>query len=123
MEAAIATGVAGIVVSIINGIFIIINTKTQNSANKRSKKNEELSLEIKSAIGNLDKKLSGKIDENTLNQDKRFLIQFMDKVEAGIKPSQEEIWVAFEVKKEYNDLGGDSYVDTRWDRLIQKGLI
>ena len=64
-----------------------------------------------------------KIDNNTLNQDKRFLIQFMDKVERGEEISNEEMRVAFETKEEYNALGGDSYVDTKWDKLIEKGIL
>ena len=69
------------------------------------------------------KKIYDKIDENTLNQDKRFLIQFMEKAEQGTKISDEEMRVAFETKEEYNRLGGDSYVDTKWDMLIEKEII
>lgn len=52
-----------------------------------------------------------KIDNNTLNQDKRFLIQFMDKAERGEEISDEEMRVAFETKTEYNAL--------RWGQLCR----
>ena len=67
--------------------------------------------------------INKKIDNNILNQDKRFLIQFMDKAERGKDISDEEMKVAFETKDEYNALGGDSYVDTKWDKLLEKEII
>ena len=29
----------------------------------------------------------------------------------------------YETKKEYNDLGGDSYVDTKWEQLVLIGKL
>lgn len=77
----------------------------------------------KKVINKCFEPLTKKIDNNTLNQDKRFLIQFMDTAERGEEISNEEMKVAFETKEEYNELGGDSYVDTKWDKLLEKEII
>lgn len=47
----------------------------------------------------------------------------MDKAERGEEISDEEMRVAFETKTEYNALGGDSYVDTKWEKLLEKEII
>ena len=47
----------------------------------------------------------------------------MRRCEKGEQFSDEEIRYAFEAKEEYNRLGGNSYVDTKWDMLIEKGIL
>jgi len=68
-------------------------------------------------------KIEGLINENVKNQDKRFLVQFMAEIERNVPKSEEEMRLAFETKKEYNDLGGDSYVDTKWEQLVLIGKL
>jgi hypothetical protein len=47
----------------------------------------------------------------------------MAEVERGEKKSEEQLHRAYEIKEEYNRLGGDSYVDSQWDKLKARDLL
>lgn len=117
------TSLATLGVALISAISTVVVAIIQNNVNKKAKTSEQINQEIKNAVNDLGNTLTKKIDNNILNQDKRFLIQFMDKAEKEIEISEEEMRVAFETKEEYNALGGDSYVDTKWDMLIENKII
>ena len=71
----------------------------------------------------MERRLIDKIEDTKLNSNKRFLVDFMRRCEKGEQFSDEEIRYAFEAKEEYNRLGGNSYVDTKWDLLVEKGIL
>lgn len=98
--------------AIIVCVLTIINARLISKEGKRKKKEKDM-LE----------KIENMINENVKNQDKRFLVQFMAEVERGVPKSEEEMRLAFETKKEYNELGGDSYVDTKWEQLVLLGKL
>lgn len=95
----------------------------QSRANKKAKISEETLSKIDKRIEENNKEILKKLERNALNGDKRFLINYMSKVENGVKVSEEETKCAFETKEEYNALGGDSYIDTKWDLLLEQKLL
>lgn len=97
---------------IITAIFGFITAVIQLHSNNKAKKSEDIL-----------QKVYKKIDKNQLSTDRRYLVDFMERVERGEELSDEQIQCAFEVKQEYNSLGGNSYVDTKWNLLIDKGIL
>ena len=95
----------------------------QSRANKKAKISEETLGKIDKRIEENNKEILKKLERNALNGDKRYLISYMGKIEAGVKVSEEETKCAFETKEEYNALGGDSYIDTKWELLLEQKLL
>jgi predicted nucleic acid-binding Zn-ribbon protein len=107
----------------IGAFSTIVVAIIQSRTNKKAKASEEFLANINEQIEETNKKVVEKIEKVALNSDKRFLINFMSKVENGVKVSEEETKCAFETKEEYNALGGDSYIDTKWDVLLEQKLL
>ena len=116
-----------IIVAIISLIGIIIQTKSHNKLQKQSDivktmdtKLDKLRSEAKKDDFNLNKKL----DENKMNDLKRFLIIEMTKIDQGIyQATDNQKRMLKEAKDEYNRAGGDSYVDDMYDKLKDKNLL
>ena len=116
-----------IIVAIISLIGIIIQTKSHNKLQKQScivktmdSKLDKLRAEAKKDGFNLNKKL----DENKMNDLKRFLIIEMTKIDQGIyQATDNQKRMLKEAKDEYNRAGGDSYVDDMYDKLKDKNLL
>lgn len=106
-------------VSIVNAVSGIIVNILGNKAKKQ--RDEMHELEKKVIKQNED--IIEALNVATKNQDKRYLIRFMDRAERGEAISKEEMKTAFEVKEEYNKLHGNSYVDTKWQKLIDKEIL
>ena len=112
-----------ITVALIGAIGIIIQSLISANTNKKIKSNEKREKEIDNKLSAMERRLTDKIEDTKLNSNKRFLVDFMRRCEKGEQFSDEEIQYAFEAKKEYNRLGGNSYVDTKWDKLIEKEIL
>ena len=116
-----------IIVAIISLIGIIIQTKSHNKLKKQSdivkimdEKLDKLHAESKKD----DFKLNKKLDENKMNDLKRFLIIEMTKIDQGIyQATDNQRRMLKEAKDEYNRAGGDSYVDDMYDKLKDKNLL
>lgn len=116
-----------IIVAIISLIGIIIQTKSHNKLQKQSDivktmdaKLDKFRAESKKDDFNLNKKL----DENKMNDLKRFLIIEMTKIDQGIyQATDNQKRMLKEAKDEYNRAGGDSYVDDMYDKLKDKNLL
>ena len=116
-----------IIVAIISLIGIIIQTKSHNKLQKQSDivntmdaKLDKLRAESKKD----DFKLNKKLDENKMNDLKRFLIIEMTKIDQGIyQATDNQKRMLKEAKDEYNRAGGDSYVDDMYDKLKDKNLL
>ena len=116
-----------IIVAIISLIGIIIQTKSHNKLQKQSDivntmdaKLDQLRAESKKD----DFKLNKKLDENKMNDLKRFLIIEMTKIDQEIyKATDNQRRMLKEAKDEYNRAGGDSYVDDMYDKLKDKNLL
>lgn len=112
-----------IIVAIIGLIGLIAQSLISANTNKKIKSNEAREKEIDNKLSAMENRLAKKIEDTKLNSNKRFLVDFMRRCEKGEQFSDEEIRYAFEAKEEYNRLGGNSYVDTKWDILIEKGIL
>lgn len=111
---------ATVIVAIIGFVGIVIQTKSKEKQDSISKKIDALSIESK----NGDRTLSDKLDESKMQILKVWLTNELTKVRDGIyKPNEEQKRLLFEAKKEYNNLGGDSYVDEMFDECKLKNLI
>ena len=111
---------ATVIVAIIGLVGIVIQTKSKEKQDSISKKIDTLSTESKNA----DRTLSSKLDESKMQILKVWLTNELTKVRDGVyKPNEEQKRLLFEAKKEYNNLGGDSYVNYMFDKCKEKNLI
>ena len=94
---------------VITGIISLINTINNNKSKEKIEalkvQNEDANNEINEKIDKNQKDLLSLINNNQLSNDRRYLVDFMSRVEAGEVISDEQMRNAFEVKKEYNNLG------------------
>ena len=94
---------------IITWIISLINTLLQNKSKEKIEalkiQNEDANNEINEKIDKNQKDLLNLINKNQLSSDRRYLVDFMSRVEAGEVISDEQMRNAFEVKREYNNLG------------------
>ncbi len=127
MWGTIISACATTLVAIIGLIGIIIQTKSHD----KLKTQEELLNTVQDKVDSLrteskndDKKLNEKLDSMELESCKRFLIVEMTKIKDGTYvPSEEQKRMLHETKKIYNDKGGDSYVDSMFDHLVDQQLL
>jgi len=96
----------------------------------KQKKQDDLVKTMNAKLDNMkeesaeaDKKINTKIDEQQFRYYKDQLIVMMSRIQNGYMPTQEEKYILHEQKAKYNSMGGDSYVDEMFDKLVQKDLI
>lgn len=119
--------IATVIVAIIGLIGIII----QNRSHIKLKSQEELLKTVDEKIDKLkaqsteeDKRLNDKLDDIDMDSCKRFLIVEMTKIKDGTYiPNEEQKHMLHETKTRYNNDGGDSYVDSMFEGLQDKGLL
>lgn len=99
-------------VAIITGIFGLITVIINKNTNKKVDKIQDIKGYCKKMM-----------DDHILENDKTYLTDFLSDVEAGEPKSQIQIRRAYEIKEEYNNKGGDSYIDDKWDELVKKGIL
>lgn len=116
---------ATIVVAVIGLVGIVV----QVNAGKKQEEQKKLSEEINAKITAVQKKSEeddAKINkillEAELKSEKRWLIDFMSRAINGETFNMEQTRVATETKQDYNDKGGDSYVDDMWDMCKEQKL-
>lgn len=131
---AIYNLIATLGVAIIGLVGILIQTKSKEKTESISTKQEAIS-EIQGSILNKiealrkeskedDIRLNKKLDEKTMNELKRFLVNEMSKIlNKDYVPNEEQKKMLYDAKKEYNDAGGDSYVDDMFDKMKTNKLI
>lgn len=119
--------IATVIVAIIGLIGIII----QNRSHTKLKSQEELLKTVDEKIDKLktqsteeDKRLNDKLDAIDMNSCKRFLIVEMTKIKDGTYiPNEEQKHMLHETKTRYNNNGGNSYVNSMFEGLQDKGLL
>lgn len=119
--------IATVIVAIIGLIGIII----QNRSHTKLKNQEELLKTVDEKIDKLktqsteeDKRLNDKLDAIDMNSCKRFLIVEMTKIKDGTYiPNEEQKHMLHETKTRYNNNGGNSYVNSMFEGLQDKGLL
>lgn len=116
-----------IIVAVISLVGIIIQTKSHDKLEKQSdlvKTMDEKIDKLRTETRQDDTKLNKKLDENKMNDLKRFLILEMTKIDQGIyQASDNQKRMLKEAKDEYNRAGGDSYVDDMYDDLRDRDLL
>ena len=109
--------------AIISGLFglatVIINKNTNKKVDKFEDIKEEILEQVKQNREGYEKEISNHILEN----DKTYLTDFLSDVESGEPKTEMQIHRAYEIKREYNKLGGDSYIDDKWDELVKMGIL
>ena len=119
--------IATVIVAIIGLIGIII----QNRSHTKLKSQEELLKTVDEKIDKLktqsteeDKRLNDKLDAIDMNSCKRFLIVEMTKIKDGTYiPNEGQKHMLHETKTRYNNNGGNSYVNSMFEGLQDKGLL
>ena len=116
-----------IIVAIISLMGIIIQTKSHNKLQKQNDIVKTMNVkldELRAEAKEDDSKLHKKLDENKMNDLKRFLIIEMTKIDQGIyQATDNQRRMLKEAKDEYNHAGGDSYVDDMYDNLKDRNLL
>ena len=111
---------ATVIVAIIGLVGIVIQTKSKEKQNTIEQKIDALRKESKEG----DTILSGKLDTAKMQILKVWLTVELTKIRDGLyKPNEEQKRLLIEAKKEYNTLGGDSYVDDMFDDIKSKNII
>lgn len=122
-----AQAIATVLVAIIGLIGIYIQTRSNNKLKSQEdllKTVDEKMDKFKKQSEDEDRKIHEKLDRMEMDNCKRFLIVEMTKIQDGTYvPNEEQKRMLHETKKTYNDKGGDSYVDSMFERLQAKGLL
>lgn len=109
-----------IIVALISLAGIVIQNHNKNKTDSIDTKIDKLRKE------NLAKfeELANEINSNKLKSLKRFLIVEMTKIQGSKKkPLEEQRRIIYEAKEEYNELGGDSYVDDMYEDLRKDEIL
>jgi len=112
--------VATIIVAIISLVGVLIQTKSKERQDNIVTKLEQIRMESKQG----DKAIENKLDKNQIATLKMWLVTELTKIRDELyTPNEEQKALIHEAKRTYNDLGGDSYVDTMFDDCIHRGLL
>lgn len=122
-----AQAIATVLVAIIGLIGIYIQTRSNNKLESQKdllKTVDEKMDKFKKQSEDEDRKIHLKLDKMEMDNCKRFLIVEMTKIQDGAYvPNEEQKRMLHETKKTYNDKGGNSYVNSMFERLQAKGLL
>ena len=123
-----AGAISTIIVALIGLIGIIYQSRSSKKIDDNKtvleqvgKQIEELRQEMKENDANINKR----VDEISLNMIKRFLVYRLSDLQNGKDGplTEEQKRILHETKGVYNELGGDSYVDTMFERLEKKDIL
>ena len=107
----------------ITGVFGVITVIINKNTNKKVDKIEDVKSEILKQVQKNREEYKEEISNHILENNKTYLTDFLSDIEAGEPKSEIQIRRAYEIKWEYNQKGGDSYIDDKWDELIKKRLL
>ena len=112
--------IATIAVALIGLAGIWVQTKSKEKQESIAEKIDLLRNESKKG----DSELSAQIDTAKMQFLKLWLVTEMTKIlDKYYTPNEEQKRFLYDAKREYNRLGGDSYVDDMFDELKKKGII
>lgn len=119
------------IATMVVGLLSLIGIIIQNISHNKIVSQEDLLKVVDDKIDKLksqsqdeDKKLNAKLDAMDMDNCKRFLIVEMTKIQDGAYiPNDEQKHMLYETKERYNNEGGDSYVDSMFERLQEKGIL
>lgn len=116
---------ANIIIAIITIIPTIATLIVSSVTNSKVKKQED----IINRINNLDKKLGERIDLLEFDDLQRYIISQTSKIEKGYIADEEEKKMLLKAYDRYHNpkseggLGGDTFVESKVERLISEGLL
>ena len=91
------------------------------------KVNQVLEQKVKQPILNEVKKnreeYMEELNKHIIQDYKTYLVDFLTRAENGEPIAKNQMKNAYDMKDEYKQRGGDSYVDEKWDELEEKGII
>lgn len=67
--------------------------------------------------------ISHRLDKLDINQGRDYLVNFLSSIEAKHEVNELRIKRAYEVYDHYCDLGGNSYIHDKWEKLMKKKVI
>lgn len=112
-----------IMVALISAVGTIIIALINKNTNKKVTKSNELKNELLQEIKQNREEYKQEISNHILENDKTYLTDFLSDIESGEPKKEIQIRRAYEIKKEYNEKGGDSYIDDKWEELVKKGIL
>ena len=114
--------ISGLCVAIPNVIATLSSNKKEKFDNVEKNIKKELEVVQNNLNANITK-VKTAVKEESLNRCKADLINAMSRIQNGYAPTEEERRILIEEKEQYNNLGGDSYVDDMFDRLKKEGKL
>lgn len=84
---------------------------------------EFISIRFRRKVTKILEPINQKIDNLELITDKNFLVRFLSDVEQGQVIDEIEWERFYETYKRYHDLGGNSYIDHKVEKLKKEGKI
>jgi len=84
---------------------------------------EFISIRFRRKVTKILEPINQKIDNLELITDKNFLVRFLSDVEQGSQIDEIEWERFYETYKRYHDLGGNSYIDHKVEKLKKEGKI
>lgn len=122
-----ANAIATVLVAIIGLIGIYLQTKSKDKMDSQKSLLDTVNKNIndlKKESKDDDKKLHKRLDKMEMDHCKRFLIVEMSKIKDGTYvPNEEQKRILHETKEVYNEMGGDSYVDSMFEDLQEKKIL
>lgn len=120
MGVAVINLLATLGVAALGLIGIVVQTKSKE---KQSTIENKIDL-LREESCREDKNIMSKLDKNHVQTLKLWLVTEMTKIRDGAYiPNEEQKHLIHEAKREYNFLGGDSYVDDMFEDLRARKLI
>ena len=113
----------GLVATLITSTTIIISAFCKISKRVIMSIDKILDKKIKEPILKEVRENRKNLDEHILEDNKTYLTDFITELKNGETKSEIQIMRAKELKKVYNSLGGDSYIDDDWKKLEKLGKL
>lgn len=64
--------------------------------------------------------INHRLDKLDINQCRNFLVNFLSDIEKGEEVNEIRVKRAYEVYDHYCELGGNSYIHDKWEKLMKK---
>ena len=69
------------------------------------------------------KPINGRLNDIELSSDKNFIVRFLADIEQGNAVDEVELERFYEIYQRYIELGGNSYIKRRFDKLKEEGKL
>ena len=123
-----AGAISTVIVAVIGLIGIIYQTHSSKKIDDNKTILEKVGKQIQELRNEMqenDTNINIKVDQITMDMCKRYLVYRLSDIQNGKDGplTEEQKRILYETKEVYNKLGGDSYVDTMFERLEKKDIL